>query len=427
MKYISLFSGIEAATVAFEPLGWSAVCFSEREPFPSAVLHHHYPGIPNVGDVLKHDWSQYKGQVDVMVGGPPCQAFSVAGLRESLQDDRGNLSLAWARAIDAVEPRYAITENVPGWLSTKDNAFGCFLGAIVGADAALVLARGQRWTDAGMVVGPKRAAAWRVLDAQHFGLAQRRRRVFVVCCPRNGANPAAVLFERESLSGHPAPRREAREVSTADAGSGVAVGGGEVAPTLSRRYSYDRGDGAEPLVAMRTDNTTANGIGVLDDGTCHTLGGSQDVICIKGAAIGRKPEAVAFHVTQDPISGDMSPALSGGNKQGCGTVGVAQAFTQNQVGDVLTGDVAASMGTNQNASGRNTPKIQTGMTVRRLTPRECERLQGFEDDYTAIPWRGKAAADCPDGPRYKALGNSMAVPVMRWIGERIAMVEEVTG
>jgi len=146
-----------------------------------------------------------------------------------------------------------------------------------------------------------------------------------------------------------------------------------------------------------------------------------------GDGQGGTHQAVAFHVTQDPISGDVSPALSGGSKQGCGTVGVAQAFTQKQVGDVLTGDVAASMGTNQNASGRNTPKLQTGMTVRRLTPRECERLQGFEDDYTAIPWRGKPAPECPDGPRYKALGNSMAVPVMRWIGERIAMVEEVTG
>lgn len=167
MKYISMFSGIEAASVAFGPLGWSPLAFAEIEPFPSAVLSHHYPDVPNRGDMTAVDWSEYRGLADVVVGGPPCQAFSVAGLGNSLDDDRGILSLRFVEAIHAISPRWAVIENVPGWLSTKDNAFGCFLAGLVGADAALIPPRkcGGRWTDAGMVIGPVRTAAWRILDA----------------------------------------------------------------------------------------------------------------------------------------------------------------------------------------------------------------------------------------------------------------------
>lgn len=158
MKYISMFSGIEAATLAFRPLGWSAVAFAEFEKFPSRILAHHYPETPNVGDVTKHDWSQYRGQVDIVVGGPPCQAFSVAGLRNSLEDDRGNLSLVYMRALHAIKPRNAIVENVPGWLNTHDNAFGCFLAGLVGADDALPCPKGGSWPNAGMVAGPRARA-----------------------------------------------------------------------------------------------------------------------------------------------------------------------------------------------------------------------------------------------------------------------------
>lgn len=197
LKYISLFSGIEAATVAWEPLEWKPVAFAEIEPFPSALLAHRYPGVPNLGDVSAVDWSPYRGIVDVVVGGSPCQAFSVAGLRKSLEDPRGNLTLEYVRAVHAIRPRYAVWENVPGVLSTSDNAFGCFLAALVGADEAL--APEESWPGAGMVSGPGGRAAWRLLDAQFFGLAQRRLRVFVVFCPGGGADPAEVLFERPRL------------------------------------------------------------------------------------------------------------------------------------------------------------------------------------------------------------------------------------
>jgi DNA (cytosine-5)-methyltransferase 1 len=247
MKYVSMFSGIEAASVAWEPLGWEPLAFAEIEPFPSAVLAHHYPGVPNMGDITAADWSQFRGKADLVVGGPPCQAFSVAGLRRSLDDDRGNLSLAYVRAVDAIDPEWVVTENVPGWLSTGDNAFGCFLAAMVGADAPLVPPResGGRWTDAGVVTGPRRTAAWRIIDAQYCrvdghprAVPQRRRRVFVVAVRNPGGwrGPAALLPIGESLSRHPAPRREARKIAAAGLADGAGAGswwdGGQVSQTL---------------------------------------------------------------------------------------------------------------------------------------------------------------------------------------------------
>ncbi len=180
ITFISMFSGIEAASVAFGPLGWKAICFAEIEKFPSAVLAHHYPDVPNVGDMSRHDWAQYRGQVDIVCGGPPCQDFSIAGLRAGLDGERGNLSIVYMRALHAIKPRNAIVENVPGWLNDKKNAFGCFLAGLVGADDPLRTPDGKSWPNAGMVAGPLGRAAWRVLDAQYFGLAQRRRRVIVV-------------------------------------------------------------------------------------------------------------------------------------------------------------------------------------------------------------------------------------------------------
>lgn len=367
MNYISLFSGIEAASVAWKPLGWQAVKFAEFDDFPSAVLAHHYPDVENVGDVTKHDWSQYRGQVDVLIGGFPCQAFSVAGLRNSLEDDRGNLSLEFCRILDDIEPRYTVAENVPGWLTTSDNAFGCFLGAVVGADAALVPAKGQRWSNAGMVVGTKRAAAWRVLDAQYFGVAQRRRRVFVVICPRDGANPAAVLFERESLCGNPPPRREAGQSV-----AGTLKGGSE-----ERGYPYGRLQGC-------SGQDVNNGCGHLVVGTLAASG-----------------------------AGSARPA---GNA--------------NEA-DMLVFDPKASashgMVPNENIApglhGQHSPAVlRERSTVRRLLPVECERLQAFPDGSTDIPYKGRPASD---SARYKALGNSMCVNVIRWIGQRIAAVDRL--
>jgi DNA (cytosine-5)-methyltransferase 1 len=240
MRFGSVCSGIEAASVAWHPLGWQAAWLAEIEPFPSAVLKHHYPEVPNLGDMTALPQRIRAGEVeapDLFCGGTPCQAFSVAGLRQSLSDDRGNLSLIFveiANAIDSARsvrrqaPSIIFWENVPGVLSTKDNAFGCFLGALAGCDTALV-PRG-RWTDAGVVAGPQRTVAWRTLDAQYFGLAQRRKRVFVVASARAGFDPAAVLLEREGVRRDSAPSREA--------GKGVARGaapspaGGELVGTI---------------------------------------------------------------------------------------------------------------------------------------------------------------------------------------------------
>jgi site-specific DNA-cytosine methylase len=197
LRYIHIFAGISAACIAFRPLGWRPLAFSEIDPFSSEVLRIRHPGVPNAGDMTAHDWSQYRGECDLVVGGPPCQAFSVTGLRDSLLDGRGNLTLHFARAIRAIQPAWVLTENVPGWLSTHDNAFGCFLAGLAGADAPLRPPNDHGpWPRCGVVSGPAYGAAWRVLDAQYFGVPQSRRRVFVVAHVQDWRLAAGALFER---------------------------------------------------------------------------------------------------------------------------------------------------------------------------------------------------------------------------------------
>ena len=307
MKYLSVCSGIEAASVAWHPLRWQPLAFSEIEPFPRAVLAHHYPDVPCHGDFTALRDQPWIVDADVLVGGTPCQTFSVAGLRNSLADDRGNLSLEFVRLADAIDnvrkladkdPAIIVWENVPGVLSVKDNAFGCFLAGLAGDVDPYVPPRGK-WTNAGVVDGPQRQVAWRVLDAQYFGLAQRRRRVFVIGYFGNWQRAAAVVFERKSLS-RDTPQIIAEKTRI-----------GRVFPCLTRR-----------------------GLGCL-----------------------REEEGL----------------------------------------------IAEEMG------------------IRHLTPVECERLQGFPDNYTNIPWRKKK--ESPNGLRVSALGNSMAVPVMRWIGYRLHVLD----
>lgn len=509
MRYLSVCSGIEAASVAWHHLGWQPVGFSEIEPFPSAVLAHRFPSTPNFGDMTKHEqWPLGLGSIDLLVGGTPCQSFSVAGLRKGLHDPRGGLMLTYLEIARRLRPRWVVWENVPGVLSSgRGRDFGSFLGALGEL--------GYGW-------------AYRVLDAQWIrtqrhprAVPQRRRRVFVVGCSGDGAAAAAVLFERESVCRDSAPRRAPREGAPADAegcsgtvsskwakGTGGPAGDEcynlttqTVSSTLGNRglrsHTELDGHGAYvPVMSIQGAATRANpasgpdGIGVSQSGVSYTLEARSEVQavahpvpthavlgtdCYNGAITGdvaatmgtpgssvnasgptvmttvampvdlqnaqmggdvagtldttrpsrgggqavafanrtrdgiKVPEvmadgivpaltnpgdggrsdainvAVAFHPTQDPISSSESfHAIGTGNKTGCATAAVAQA-----------------------------------MTVRRLTPRECERLQGFPDDWTMIPWRKKGAEECPDGPRYRALGNSMAVNVMAWIGERI--------
>ncbi|HBK4842807.1 TPA: phage N-6-adenine-methyltransferase [Enterobacter asburiae] len=477
MKYGSVCSGIEAASKAWEPLGWKPAWFSEIEPFPSAVLAHHWPEVTNLGDMTKISDAVRAGEVeapDILVGGTPCQAFSIAGLREGLSDDRGQLTLSYvelANAIDAKrrergEPEAIIVwENVPGVLSSKDNAFGCFLAGLAGESSELQPA-GGKWAHAGCVSGPERVIAWRVLDAQFFGVAQRRRRVFVVASARKGFDPAAVLFELDSVRRDSAPRREtqkavaaltARGVGTCGADDNQAQAGhliaecanGDVSHTLKGEGFDGSEDGTGrgvPVVAFGGGNTsgnidvatacTAHGVRMDFDTETFAVHGTQDpdtnreLAHTLGRNNGQENACIAFSYKDNGADAtvDMAPTLRAGNHHTSHANGGQPPAIAFQPGNLSRG--AGSAPSDQifptlkadHGRGRSDqdPHVFLGTQVRRLTPIECERLQGFPDNHTLIGWRGKDAAECPDGPRYKAIGNSMAVPVMRWIGERIA-------
>lgn len=407
MKYLSVCSGIEAATAAWHPLGWQPVAFSEIEKFPAAVLAHHYPNVPNWGDMTKYqEWPD--ANVDVLVGGTPCQSFSVAGLRKGLDDPRGNLMLTFGAIAAKYRPTWLVWENVPGVLSSNGGRdFGTFLGMLGELGYGF---------------------AYRVCDAQYHGVAQRRRRVFVVGCLGDWRRAAAVLFERNSLSGHPAPRRKTGKAaptipSRSTGGGGLGTDfdcdGGlihapAVAPALKARdckgpSSDGDGDGA-PLIAHAL---RGEGFDASEDGTGR--GTPLVPVAIQERAVCENPDA-------GPDGAGFRTDGAAYTLEARGTA-QAVAFAQNQRDEVRTmevaGALAAEPGTKQQTY------LAERYAVRRLTPKECERLQGFPDGYTSIPWRGKPADKCPDGPRYKALGNSMAVPVMRWIGERIAAVAAI--
>ena len=518
LTFGSACSGIEAASVAWMPLGWRAAWLSEIEAFPAAVLAHHYPDVPNLGDmttIAARVLSRDVPAPDVLCGGTPCQAFSVAGLRKSLDDERGNLTLKFvelANAIDHVRrtsgnPAAVIKwENVPGVLNTKDNAFGCFLAGLAGEDDPLV-PPGRKWANAGAVYGPTRAVAWRTLDAQYFGVAQRRRRVFVVASARNGFDPAQVLFEWDGLRRDTAPSREARQTaptiparSTAGGGLGTDFDcdGGLIAGTLQAG-----GKVAGSATQQDAESGLLVPVGVTVHGTDPTVqkvASYSDIAqCLRARIPGNienssttmvlQPPAIAFPAnlsgTQCASAEDLSPSLGAANPTAVAIQDV-RGFDKaqngrgwNDEGAAFTLDTHAAQGvaymtklhnTGSNNAGKFFEEYSTcldasspppavvfqergreggrsleiggevafaltapagggraqernvltpSMQVRRLTPTECERLQGFPDGYTAIPWRKKPASECPDGPRYKALGNSWAVPVARWIGHRI--------
>ena len=398
MRYLSVCSGIEAATVAWHPLGWEPAAFCEIDPFPAAVLAHHFPGVPNHGDftqLLDPDHPVRRQHVDLLVGGTPCQSFSVAGLRCGLEDPRGNLALAFVSLAAAIQPRWVVWENVPGALSADGGrAFGSILGALA---------------DLGY------GFAWRVLDAQWArvdgyprAVPQRRRRVFLVGHSGGLASrAAAVLFEPEGVFGDSPPRREAGAGVAAPTARGVGTCGAD-----------DNQAQAGHLVAFSSKDYGADASGEVSP--CLRAAGHHGSHMNSGA-----PPAVAFHATQDPISSSTrSPCLSGGNKGGCASVAVGFYSTLGSQGGGVHEGVSPPLKVGTKGTGTGNSAVQQNMKVRRLTERECERLQGFPDDWTAIPWNGKPASECPSGHRYKALGNSMAVNVMRWLGARISMVDE---
>lgn len=507
LTFGSVCSGIEAASVAWEPLGWKAAWFSEIETFPSAVLAHHYPNIPNLGDMKKiHEKETFKSRaIDVLVGGTPCQSFSVAGLRKGLDDPRGNLALHFLQIVDRKRPRWVVWENVPGVLSSWSNDSETGLGP-----------GGQRndfdtFTCALAELGY--GVAWRTLDAQHFGVPQRRRRVFVVGYFGDWRPVAAVLFESHSLSGNPAPGREAGErvAPSVTGGSQFSCTGNErvedeaivCARSLRGQSNSSHREDSDNFIVSSVTSKWAKGSGGPSGDECQNL-----VTCFEQ----RSPDGIARE------SGNLSPTLNrmgGGQREPCvvthslradgfdasedgtgrGTpiiqIKILQGGEHGKLDDGALeseenlpkrsvrkmwksegggssqerrlarqsfGKFGASMSklSHEGASSETEmhtselsksesetrllrkaqPKIreiwdpiriqekptQSVYAVRRLTPRETERLQGFPDDYTLVPYRGKPARD---GPRYKAIGNSMAVPCMVWLGQRIQMVEDI--
>jgi DNA (cytosine-5)-methyltransferase 1 len=593
LRFLSVCSGMEAASVAWEPLGWKAVGFSEIEPFPCAILKHRFPNTPNYGSLTEYtQWPLQPGSVDLLVGGTPCQSFSVAGLRKGMADPRGNLALVFLGLADRVKPRWIVWENVPGVLSSDGGRdFGSFLGALEQL--------GYGW-------------AYRILDAQHFGVPQRRRRVFVVACLGAGGweSAASVLFEPESLCGDTAKGRKKGQGVASDAQGGAGSGGGcwwdggQVSQTLDAvlqkgqtmpeknrfpavlqpividRAAFNQGENAQfdphigpadvmdPLVARgphadgvrdagvipihdqatrfagkRGDNQDGkgNGLGIgqpgdpmntltrgdhhavaipldaagvpfrkskraqsatdseswVEAGEANTLNNfdlgdtrtTHAVVSNIAPTIGasgppysrtgnERVEAEALAITFQPgnlrreAGAEPSTTTTTTLKASAGDqmphVAIVQASELRLSGKITEQTTSPTL-LAQTKSGDNDPLavhpvvpldgmnllsrlgecgethsmqnfdpndpqftlrkggsqhgVLTPMAVRRLTPTECERLQGFPDGWSCIPWKGKPSDQCPDGPRYKACGNSMAVPVMRWIGTRIAQVE----
>jgi len=271
MNFISMASGIEAASVAFGPLGWTPVAFSEIEKFPSSVLAHHYPDVPNVGDLAAFDWSVYRDKVDAVCAGFPCQAFSIAGLGKSLEDDRGNLSLVGVKAIRLIRPRWVLLEQVPGVLSKPDNPFGCILAGLCGADAPLLPGtKNGKWSGSGIVLPASKdgyGLAWRILDAQYFGVPQRRRRVFVVGYLGDWKPAAEVLFEPEGLRRDTAAGGEAGEGVASGSESGVGedmvgtIGACDYKEPQAVFVPFEIGPGINDIanIAPTVDTKTKNG------------------------------------------------------------------------------------------------------------------------------------------------------------------------
>jgi len=545
IRYLSVCSGMEAASVAWHPLGWKPVGFSEIEPFPCAILKHRFPDVPNYGSLTEYQsWPLEPGAIDLLVGGTPCQSFSVAGLRKGLADPRGNLALTFLGLADKLKPKWIVWENVPGVLSSgepKGSDFGAFLGALVQLGYGF---------------------AYRVLDAQHFGVPQRRRRVFVVACLGDWRAASEVLSLREGLSGYLASGGKKRKNITSDAGesfdadglqrtvgtlcadthpgaytgqdahtgrlipqtftpssfgqysegigtiraNGGDLGGGseglvikplshwdgsDVHPTLNQSAKGSGGVGAsnqelfsqggaylvpgQPIPFRKskraqsvTDNETwvladsSNTLNNFDLGDTRTTHAVVEPIPLDLRNAGRDPEkkdemnrqglgvgqpgepyhtiTSAFvhgvaheqkvyenHPNDSRITGplDVAPTVVSRFGTGGGNVPLVGANVASPQGvdlynQTLTGDIHVPLRT---AGGHGAPACMTPMAVRRLTPVECERLQGFPDNWSRIVWKGKPEEDCPDGPRYKACGNSMAVPVMSFIGNRIADYE----
>jgi len=423
MNYLSVCSGIEAATVAWHDMSWKPVGFSEIEKFPSQVLAHHYPQVQNFGDMTKYKEWNINDTIGLLVGGTPCQSFSIAGLRKGLSDPRGNLALTYVGILDHFRPKWFVWENVLGVLSSNQGRdFAAFLTAL-----GII---GYGWS-------------YRVLDAQYFGVAQRRRRVFVVGCFGDWRPTAKVLFECESLRRNTSKGRKKGEEIAKCITTGIGSrydGESDTFVTKNIAYEWHNQDSRiKPIDIAATLNCNAGGReGHLiqtvyenhpSDSRVREMGDvCQTVTSSWGTGGGNIPfvQAIPIHAqaTQFKGGGDNRNNDGKGNGLGIGKFGdpMNTLDTSSRHSVAFGWQNSPSQGMSLNTISptldkSKTPATLQSMTVRRLTPIECERLQGFPDNYTNIK------ENCPDGPRYKALGNSMAVPVMKWIGKRINEVE----
>ena len=444
MRYLSVCSGIEAASVAWHPLGWTPIGFSEIEPFPSAVLAHHYPKVKNYGDMSKfRDWSIRSGDIDLLVGGTPCQSFSIAGLRQGLKDPRGNLMLTFLAIAEHLKPKWIVWENVPGVLSSNGGKdFGSFLGGLGELGYGF---------------------AYRILDAQWVrtqrhprAVPQRRRRVFVVGCLGDHIGPAKVLFEQESMLRYSATRGSSRQGTSADVAGCLRSGGDGGVPSSRGEHLTFSAPISSTLNASFADKQGLEDQHALNGAPCFVIDvpmtailfenhpndsritGPHDVApsCVSRYGTGGGNVPLVIPIQDSRVIEKNQNGIGVGNETSpaytidqTGAQAVAYSFdslasnsmkSSNPVSGCNMVDVAKCI----DAGGNTAPSLVQTMQVRRLTPTECERLQGFPDGWTAIPWKKKDAEDCPDGPRYKALGNSMAVNCMEWLGERIQKFDQ---
>ncbi|HGX4671715.1 TPA: Dam family site-specific DNA-(adenine-N6)-methyltransferase [Escherichia coli] len=464
LRYGSVCSGIEAASIAWEPLGMRPAWFAEIEPFPSAVLAHRWPHVANLGDMTKLAKKVLAGEIespDVLVGGTPCQAFSIAGLRGGLDDERGALTLKYVELANAIDdkraesflkPAVIVWENVPGVLSSADNAFGCFLAGLAGEDAPFepgarpesrksnafwrwdvkTSCHAPKWPQCGCIYGPQRKVAWRILDAQYFGVAQRRRRVFVVASARTDLDPATILFEFEGVRRNIAPSRKKKEIASAIIANGAAISGESLNPCLHA----DMPPGMKSTKAVNAFRMAAFGE-YIDDETASTVKArdfkdATDLAVFSSTGAGFWSEGHGTLRAREQESHEHLVTLAFPERMS----GTQHAATKNTSPSLMAQNPTAVCYEVRNAE----------VAVRRLTPVECERLQGFPDGHTLIPTEKRktissdelaylrnhypdlseeeAAMLAADGPRYKAIGNSMAVPVMQWIECRILATVE---
>lgn len=468
MKYGSVCSGIEAASTAWAPLGWEAQWYSEIEKFPNAVLKHHYPGVTNLGDMKKiYNKKEFvNGSIDLLVGGTPCQSFSIAGLRKGLDDPRGNLALHFLKIVDRKRPRWVVWENVPGVFSSWSTEKGS-VRTDYQEDATGKPVKGKTgWQTSDFdtfICGLQElgyGVFWKCFDAQYFGVPQRRDRVFVVGHLGDWRPAVAVLLESESMSGHSAPRRTpgqnvAPTISARTEGGGglgtdfdldgglVETFGKEVAHAVTAAVS-DRQDPSTmnyvagallakgKSAASATNQDAENGnLVVLEDqgGSVMNVNDTGIVGAIRSESHGHEPILFENHPNDSRIKVSvMAPPLTARAGTGGGNLPlVAAANMPEKTLSIRMNQTSSNgIGVQEEVTGAldatSQPAVQTSKRIRRLTPLECERLQGFPDNYTLVPWRGKLATD---GNRYKALGNSMPVPVMAWIGRRIEAVDKI--